>query len=429
MYRISLIILFALILSIPAEGGTIVADSLSRAPLSGASVFDRKGRFIGISGTNGALPPVSEGDYPLTVRYMGFMEKRVPQAVTDTVLMQENVTELRELLVESEKQRVLHILAYAREYSTLTTYSDTVTMFREKMVDYMIPSSGKTKFKGWRIPRILKSKSYYRFSNNLGLDSVSDRCRNFFSWSDWVGLAPVRALPRRLQLSEWAADTLRGTYSASEIWTRKEDRIDLNVDVLADSTGRKWVPGVAGFFRNDLDFEQFRLHLTYDNVVDDSVSPLSLSGYSFNIESNGRGRGMFMFNRRDEPIFVSTYGEVYPVEKEFISVGEAKKWDKFGERVKELEMMEPAEAPELQPEILALISRVNELDHVKVRLDFTPDHRLAGREVVKLNAGQLILNRLKGVLGIDHINARRKWKKQWREFRDERREKNKERTE
>lgn len=138
---------------------------------------------------------------------------------------------------------------------------------------------------------------------------------------------------------------------------------------------------------------------------------------------------MFMFNRRDEPFFVSTYGEVYPVEKEFISVGEAKKWDKFGERVKELEMMEPAEAPELQPEVLALISRVNELDHVKVRLDFTPDHRLAGREVVKLNAGQLILNRLKGVLGIDHINARRKWKKQWREFRDERREKNKERTE
>lgn len=330
--------------------------------------------------------------------------------------------------MESEKQRVLHILAYAREYSTLTTYSDTVTMFREKMVDYMIPSSGKTKFKGWRIPRILKSKSYYRFSNNLGLDSVSDRCRNFFSWSDWVGLAPARAVPRRLQLSEWAADTLRGKYSASEIWTRKEDRIDLNVDVLADSTGRKWVPGVAGFFRNDLDFEQFRLHLTYDNVVDDSVSPLSLSGYSFNIESNGRGRGMFMFNRRDEPFFVSTYGEVYPVEKEFISVGEAKKWEKFGERVKELEMMEPAEAPELQPEVLALISRVNELDHVKVRLDFTPDHRLAGREVVKLNAGQLILNRLKGVLGIDHINARRKWKKQWREFRDERREKNKERT-
>lgn len=429
MYRISLIILFALVLNIRAEGRTIVADSLSRTPLSGASVFDRKGRFIGISGTNGALPPVSGEDYPLTVRYMGFMEKRVPQAGTDTVLMQENVTELRELVVESEKQRVLHILAYAREYSTLTTYSDTVTMFREKMVDYMIPSSGKTKFKGWRIPRILKSKSYYRFSNNLRLDSVSDRCRNFFSWSDWVGLAPVRAVPRRLQLSEWAADTLRGKYSASEIWTRKEDRIDLNVDVLADSTGRKWVPGVAGFFRNDLDFEQFRLHLTYDNVVDDSVSPLSLSGYSFNIESNGRGRGMFMFNRRDEPFFVSTYGEVYPVEKEFISVGEAKKWDKFGERVKELEMIEPAEAPELQPEVLALISRVNELDHVKVRLDFTPDHRLAGREVVKLNAGQLILNRLKGVLGIDHINARRKWKKQWREFRDERREKNKERTE
>ena len=71
------------------------------------------------------------------------------------------------------------------------------------------------------------------------------------------------------------------------------------------------------------------------------------------MESRGRGRGMFQFNRHDQPFFVTTYAEVYILDKEFISVKEAKKWDKrnFSE---EIEILEPAETPELAPSILAL---------------------------------------------------------------------------
>ena len=80
--------------------------------------------------------------------------------------------DLPEVLVESRKNSVLHILAYLREYSTMTTYSDTVFMFREKIVDYMLPVGRKSKFHGWTKPRMLTSKSYYRFSNHNGLDSI-----------------------------------------------------------------------------------------------------------------------------------------------------------------------------------------------------------------------------------------------------------------
>lgn len=70
------------------------------------------------------------------------------------------------------------MLAYVREYSTLSTYSDTVTLFREKMVDFMIVPDRKMKFRGWTSPRLLTSRSYYRFTDGEGLDSVSDRFNN-----------------------------------------------------------------------------------------------------------------------------------------------------------------------------------------------------------------------------------------------------------
>ena len=38
-------------------------------------------------------------------------------------------------------------------------------------------------------PRILTCKSYYRFTNRNGLDSVSSASHHHFSWSDWIGLA------------------------------------------------------------------------------------------------------------------------------------------------------------------------------------------------------------------------------------------------
>ena len=62
-------------------------------------------------------------------------------------------------MVESRQQKVMHMLAYVREYSTLTTYTDTVFLFREKMVDFMLNTDPKVKFQGWSYPRILKSSS------------------------------------------------------------------------------------------------------------------------------------------------------------------------------------------------------------------------------------------------------------------------------
>ena len=330
----------------------------------------------------------------------------------------ERVRNLPEVVVESRQNKLLHMVAYVREYSTLSTYTDTVFLFREKMVDFMLPPERKTKVRTWMSPRVLTSKSYYRFTNALGLDSVSDRCNHHFSWADWVGVAPPALMPASLMAVESGSDTVRGKYSPAELWRRDLSRMRLDVDVLANRDSRKWVPNLSIFFRNEIDFERFNISFDFNNVAGKTVAPIDLDGYSFNIESNGRGHPMFMFGNVRQPFFVTTRAEVYMIEKEYITSKEAKKWDsRPAEGGEEMVIFEPADAPDLSPEILALIDRVNSVDHDQTRLALEPDRRLAGRRIERLSLGQGILKRLKQMFGLDGIIGNHKRNNQWRNFR------------
>ncbi|MCM1337089.1 MAG: hypothetical protein NC187_01465 [Candidatus Amulumruptor caecigallinarius] len=401
----------------------VVADAVTRDPLSSASVFDSKGNPIGITRPDGSVICASAADYPLSIRYMGYHENTLESPGTDTLFLTENITRLPEVLVEAKQVKLLHILAYVREYSTLTTYADTVTMFREKMVDFMLPTDEKHSYRGWRLPRVLNARSYYRFTNATGLDSVSDRFGNHFSWSDWIGMFPTADLPTPLRAVEVATDTLRGKYSPVETWRRDGDRISVNVNVLADTIGRRWVPNISSFFRKDnTEFELFRMRLNYADVGPISVTPLELTGYSVNIESRGRGHNMFMFHHDDEPFFVSTYTEAYILDKEFVTVKTAKRWERcISDKGRDIDIIDPPEAPGLPSSTLALIERVNNLDPDKARLSVAPDTRLISRHVRKHNPNNLgfrALTMLKDLTGITDFKARRNFNRNWRKFID-----------
>ena len=409
----------------------VVADSATRSSLPGASVFDNRGNIIGLCKAAGRMPRIPASAYPVTVRFLGFEEKTVAAPGSDTIFLAENTTELPELVVPTRKQVAAHILAYVREYSTLSTYTDSVFLFREKMVDFMLVLGQKSRFKGWSVPRVLKSRSYYRFADSSGLDSVSSECNQHFSWSDWIGLAPAPKLRPALRHGGFGVDTLRGRYSPSEVWIRKDDRLIVDVNVLADTASRRWVPNLSTFFRKNLDFETFKIRFNYDNVVADSVSPLDLRGYSYTVESNGRGHNMFRFNRVDEPFFVSTYAEVYVIDKEIISIKEARRWEKLDmSRIEgPAAIYEAAEAPPLQAAVVELVDRVNAIDSGEVRLGVAPDRRLAGRHVVRQHLGQRVLQLFKTITGISRIRANRNMKREWNEFRRDRMRENNDRYE
>ena len=394
----------------------VVADSLSRQPLASATVFDCNGHTIGVSSEQGRLPAIKPEQYPVTVRYLGYREMEVTDHVYDTIFMTEVATELPELTVEDRRARVLHLLAYVREYSSLTTYFDTIFLFREKMVDYMLTPDRRVKFAGWEDPRVLKSRSYYRFTNARGLDSVSDGCNHHFSWSDWGGVTESHEMPARVRGLGQKSATIYGKYSPTEVWTRSDDRVTVDVNVLADTLSRSWVPHVSTFFREKMDFEDFRVRYTYDNVTGDTLRLTDLSGYSFNIASKGRGRDLFRFSRKDEQYFVNTYAEVYILDKEYITTKEAKQWERGKVDTTKVEIIEPATAPALQPAIEALVARVDGIDHEGLRLGYAPDKRLMGKPRKKQNIGQRALSMLKGATGISYFKSKKKMKKDWNEF-------------
>lgn len=437
--RLAICLTIIIIASIPALANgprIIVADSITRSYLPRASVFDRYGCPLGMSDKKGRLPIIPEGYFPLTVRYLGFEDKIVPNALIDTVFMHEAYTELPEFILDSDNKKILHMLAYVREYSTMTTYSDTVFLFREKMVDFMVNKDNKGKFRGWLKPRVLSSQSYYRFTDNIGTDSVSDESNYHFSWSDWMGIAPEKQLPVKLLGKEEADATIFGKYSATETWSKQKDKISVNVDVLADTLSRQWVPGLYAFFHRDenldrfVDFEQIKLRFDFENVTGETVSPENLEFYSYNIESAGRGHGMFRFNKKEQRFFVSTSAVVYILDKEYISVKEAKKWESRNIAIDDKTIYSPLTAPELSASIEALIERVEAIDKEKVRQDLPPDYKLVGADLSRKNfrIGHRLLSAIKALTGITLYKSRKKLKNDWRAFRKKQLEHNSERV-
>lgn len=331
------------------------------------------------------------------------------------------VRDLPEVTVKSNKNSVLHLLAYVREYSTLSSYTDTVFLFREKLVDFMLPSDPRLRYKGWSVPRVIKSKSYYRFTDHYGLDSVSDESAYHFSWSDWLGTPPAGRLPSALRKPAVATDTVMGKYNPSEIWIRDNDKVSLHVNVLSDTVARKWVPDLNIFFRRNTDFETCRVTFNYENVLSGTLSPADLTHYSFCIDSKERGHSMFRFNRPGDPYFVTTTAGVHILDREYISVKEAKKWERHDFRNDDLDIIRPMEMPPPEPEILALMERVDKIDKGGVRLSLTPDHWLGSIDGTNKNYqfGNRLLLMLKQITGIGIIKGKRNVEKRWKNFKKE----------
>lgn len=404
----------------------VVVDSITRTPLQNASIFSQNGHMIGLCDKNGHLPPLKAYGYPLIVRYMGYKERMVSADDADTIFMQEKIMELPEITVDTRARRVLHILAYVREYSTLTTYGDTIFMFRDKAVDFMLPTEPKGSYKGWRTPRVLTSNSYFRFTDYMGLDSVSDACNHHYSWADWVGILPSVTVPEGLDGKENCTTTHHGKFGPTEIWARTGDRLTVDVDVLADTMSRKWVPSLSAFFKHNLDFDLFKLRLNYADAGSRTMNPVNLTGYSFTIESTGRGRDVFMFNENDRRYFVRTYAEVYILDKKYIKVSEAKKLERQILSDKDIAGYMTDDIPELSPEIATLIERVDNIDRDGLRLAVAPDQRLV--RTIPKGRPESIGTRLKNMFGIGYARGKRKWNRRWNEFLSNQREENKNRN-
>lgn len=312
---------------------------------------------------------------------------------------QDRNIKLREVTVNARSWEVLHTLGYVREFSELTAGSDTVFLFREKWVDFMLPSASVKRFKGWSLPRILSSKSYYQFTNSAGLDSVSDRFNHHFSWADWMQIPGRIKLPLNVYKGN-GTDTIHGRYRPTEIWRRDGERIDLTVNVMADTASRRWVPALNSFFQRGLDFERFDVRYLLKDISGDCLTPHNLDAMTVTIESNGRGRDLYRFSRPQVQYYIRTYAEMYVADREYISVKDAQKIERDPFTESELQRLLPSEMSDLAPAILTLIARVNAIDTLAVRTNLPVDQNIGTLDLIPLTRKQKIVRRLRGMLGL-----------------------------
>ncbi|MDE6022739.1 MAG: carboxypeptidase-like regulatory domain-containing protein [Muribaculaceae bacterium] len=362
---------------------TTVVDAISLTPLPRVSIFDRTGRMIGTADDNGILPSVPKTDLPLTLRSLGYQDISVSSLSDSIILMNRMDFELPEVQVSTGKRPILHIVGFIREISTLSSYTDTVTLYREKWVDFMVPPDKNKRFRGWLNPRILKSKSYYKFTNSYGLDSVSDESNHHFSWSDWISLPYRINQPDMIAGHRNLCDSVLGKYSPAEIWERNGDNITVEVNVLADTIGRRWMPRLSDRYWKDTDFDRILLNYEFADVDTFAVRPLNLESLSCYVESKGRGHNMFRFNRKEEPFYVTTYSDLNILSKEFISVRDANKMEKDASKALDPTLILFQSDMMPKDEIITqLIDRVNKIDKESIRLATKSDPLIGGMNII-----------------------------------------------
>lgn len=110
---------------------------------------------------------------------------------------------------------------------------------------------------------------------------------------------------------------------------------------------------------------------------------------------------MFMFNKVDEPFFVTTYVEIFYVDKEFMSVKNAKKWESHSYSKMKIDQFNvPSIVPKLSHDVLALIDRVNNVNHDKVRLQIPPDERMIRIDRTPKTTKERIIKRFRNLFNI-----------------------------
>ena len=225
----------------------VVVDSLTGIPLARVTVHDRNGHTIAVTSDRGVMPSIDAASYPLTLSSMGYRPVVVPAPGRQIINMSETSYNLPEVVVNPGKREALRIKAYVREYASLSTYSDTVLLFREKMVDFMVPSKKTKGYKGWLKPRVLDSRSFYHFSDANGLDSVSNSYRQHFSWADWVGIVDHTVIPDAFRDAEVMADSIAGASGPAAFWQLYMIHIEMSSNMSSNDICRNLRPkGYSG---------------------------------------------------------------------------------------------------------------------------------------------------------------------------------------
>lgn len=337
-----------------------LVDIDTRLPLPLASVIDQEGNLVGMTDQEGVIPTVSADCYPLTFSYLGYEPLEIRYQVNSDVALKPLAYDLDEIIISPGSRPLLYLSGYVREVSSMLGSADSVTVYRESMVDFMVPI-GKTRVKGWKKPRELASKTYVRMTRPGGKDSVSNHTDDeYLLWANRFGMVPSSVkVPASLRQGHHSAtDTVMGKYGPKMIWNKSGDTFRCRVDGLADHKGHVYTPWPLKALGLTTDIDDCSHNYMFHTTEGNLPTPADMNGFSLSINLRIRSKLFRRLYKSSEPINQKTYIEVYITERKYLTDEEAKTLKKEPPIVTPADIVAPAEATALHPGIRQIVERV-----------------------------------------------------------------------
>lgn len=337
-------------------------DASTNAPLPLASITDRSGNVVGMTDKSGVIPELQKDRYPITFNYMGYASLQILKPAEDDVKMILQEYELPELVISPGARPLLHLTGYMREVTSVLSSSDSVTIFKESVVDFLVPVE-KTKVKGWNKARELASKTYVRMSNSSGLDSVSTSHEyEFMLWGNRKSLIPSAAkIPDKIKGTEVTCDTVMGKYYPKIIWLKNGDVTRWYGDALANEKNHVTSPWALKLFGLTTDVTEISENFVFETPDGDFIGPSDLRQVSITIDMLAKGKLFKKTLDSSSPVNVRTYMELYLTDREFLSEEEGKSLKKEIPTIESSDILAPTNANPLHPAIMRTVERVNSL--------------------------------------------------------------------
>lgn len=336
-----------------------LVDSETKEALALAAINDCNGNVVAMTSREGEIPPIASNSFPITFNYMGYKPLEVASLDGSDVMMYQNLYELPEIVVAPGSRPLLHLTGYMREVSSQLGPTDSITVFRESIVDFLTPVE-KTKFKGWSKPRVLASRTFVRISDSSGLDSIGSGVDNeYMLWGDRFSFIPSsKAIPESMKGSgRFATDTVMGKYFPKNIWVKNGGMIRWYADMLADKKGHVYTPWVLKAAGMTSDFKDASFNYVFHKEDGNKLKPTDLTRMSLSIDILLRGKIAKWAYNSSGPLHLRTYIEFYLTDSEYLTEADGKALKKNPPVYKTSEVKAPLNADPPHPGIRRIVER------------------------------------------------------------------------
>ena len=360
MKRVLFLVISILLFCVSADAQKRVIDAVDHSPVAAASIFDATGNMVGFTWSDGEFSEIPESAYPITVRCMGYEMLIIERPEDKTWEMTPMAYELEEVLIVPVKRNILKQTFYVREYFSMSSETDTVTLFTEHMADRFIPASKDAKFSGNSSLRILESHQYSHYQL-FGQDSISTDPETLFPSMVTI-FEPVDKeipTPKSFKESENAAKLYEepGKSGVSIIIKQNDQTFTISVDGLADTKEHKISPWPLKLLGFTMEFNQVFVTQAY-RVNDKGVyQPKDLLEASFVMQADGRGKYLRKVLKSDKPIVIRSMVELYIVDRDYLSKEEAK--EEYKNKPTNVKFVIPSTVPPLNEATRRLVERAN----------------------------------------------------------------------